>query len=100
MPNPLRKLKSAWVVSKIENDSALTPVLIAGTFRSAYKLACFELQIAKPSMEERAIRIGLKRTKTTAVWLWDLNKFASIEEARYSPIGSIAKLEKLPVRKA
>lgn len=100
MPNPLRKLKSAWVLSKIEDDGPLTQVLISGTFRSVYKLACFELRIAKPSMKERALRIGLNRTKSTVAWLWDLNRFVSIEEAKYSPIGSIAKLEKLPVRKA
>lgn len=94
----LRNKKDVWLVSKLENE-VMRPALVATTFRSAYKLACFEAQIARPSMKERTVRIGMKRTDTKGAWIFDLDKFSSYEEARYSPIGSIVKIERVPLKK-
>lgn len=98
MPSLLRNKKDVWLVSKLENEVML-PVLVATTFRSAYKLACFDAQISKPSMAERAARIGMRRTGAKGVWIFDTDRFSSYEEARYSPIGSIVKIERVPLKK-
>jgi len=98
MPSLLRNKKDVWLVSKLKNE-VMRPALVATTFRSAYTLACFEAQISKPSMAERAARIGMRRTDSKGVWIFDLDKFSSYEEARYSPIGSIVKIERVPLKK-
>lgn len=66
------------------------------TFRSIYKLSLFELKIAKPCLTERNAR--LLYNKTGYCWIWDIDKFSSFEEAIYSPIGTIARLEKIPIK--
>jgi len=98
MPSILRNKRDVWLVSKLENET-MGPVLVATTFRSAYKLACFDAQISKPSLPERTARIGMRRTESKGVWVFDLDRFSSYEEARYSPIGSIVKIERVPLKK-
>jgi hypothetical protein len=99
MPSLLRNKKDVWLVHQLENE-VMVPILVATTFRSAYKLACFEAKIARPSMAERKTRIGMKKAGSRGAWIFDLDRFSSYEEARYSPIGSIVKIERVPLRKA
>jgi hypothetical protein len=56
------------------------------------------MQIAEASLGERAAREEWK--KAGLVWIWDRSRFESYEEAMWSPLGSLALIEKIPVKKA
>ena len=94
MPSQVRNNKYVWLLSKRENDIQV-PVGVAGTFRSAYKVLLFESKISKPNLTERQARQKYK--KTGECWLWNKDEFETFEEAMWSPIGRIAKLEKIPI---
>lgn len=74
-----------------------TPSCVVPTFRTAYKIALFEQSISFPNLEERpAIRIMNKNGK---VYLWDTNQFQYEDEARWSPLGKMTIIQKIPVKK-
>lgn len=97
MPDLFRKKKEVYLVSKRVNDSQ-TIVGVAPTFRAAYKVGCFNLAISKPNFNERQAR--RKRNKDKEVWIFDYLKYQGFEEAFFSPIGEILKIEKIPVLRA
>jgi hypothetical protein len=87
--------KYLWLLSKIDNDE-FTIICLAHTFRTIYKMALFELQIAEASMHERQAREKYKKTKEC--WIYNKAQFESFEEARWSPVGRIARIEKVYIR--
>ena len=96
MPSQLRKLKEVWLLTARRGEEE-RPVCVAGTFKSVYALALFELRIAEPNLPERAARETFN--KTGLLWLWNRAEFDSFEEAMWSPIGQAALIEKIPVKK-
>jgi hypothetical protein len=70
---------------------------VCGTFKAAYAIALFELRIAEPNLSERAARVQYRRTGELR--LWDRSRFEYEEEARFSPVGSGAVLQEIPVKK-
>ena len=94
MPKPLRANK-IWTLTKREADVE-SPLCASVTFRSIYQLALFELRIAEPCLTERQAR--LLYNKTGLCLLWDKNQFETLEEAMWSPIGKMAKIDKIPIR--
>ncbi|HII95367.1 MAG TPA: hypothetical protein HA367_06510 [Candidatus Methanofastidiosum sp.] len=97
MPSPLRKSKKVWILTKREGEIE-TVVCVTPTFRTAYKLALFELKIAKPCLTElQARRLYHKLGKCL---IWNTLEFESFEEALWSPIGRLAKLQQVPVKRA
>lgn len=97
MPSPTRNSKEVWLLTARAGESE-KPVCVAAAFKTIYALALFESRIAEASLPERAARETCK--KTGQVWLWDKSRFQSFEEAMWSPLGSMALIEKIPVRKA
>ena len=88
--------RTVWLLSKREHDRQ-SNVCVAVTFRSIYKLALFELQIADPNLNERTARLTYRKNKE--LWLWNREEFDSFEEAMWSPIGRIARIEQVRIRK-
>lgn len=97
MTQSIRNKTYVWLVYKIESD-AVIPIGVTPSFRRAYKAALFAVSISSPSVSERAARAKSKPTGVT--YVWDSLEFNSFEEALYSPIGRIAKLEKIAVIKS
>jgi hypothetical protein len=95
MPSPTRKNKEVWLLTSRIGEEEY-PVCVCGTFKAVYAIALFQMQIAEASKAERAAREEWK--KHGLVWLWDLSRFKSYEEARWSPLGSLALIEKIPVK--
>lgn len=96
MPSILRKSKVVWVVSIRENDKDKIE-FVSTTFRSAYKIAMFEAKIANPCVKERTARILYRRTGLCL--LWDADRFESLEEAMYSPVGQLVRITEVPIKK-
>jgi len=94
MPKPARTSK-VWTLTKREGPTEST-VCASVTFRSIYQLAILELKIAKPSLTERQAR--LLYNKTGLCLLWDKDKFETFDEALYSPIGEMARIDKVPLK--
>ena len=70
---------------------------VSSTFRSAYKLALFEQGISFPNLPERAALTAMNRNGQ--VFLWDTGQFQYEEEARWSPIGKMAIIQKIKVKR-
>jgi hypothetical protein len=96
MPSPTRKLQSVWLLTSWRGEEP-RHLCVAGTFKSIYRLALFELQIAEPNLTERAAREHYR--KSGGLRLWDRSRFEYEEEARFSPIGSHAEIHQVPVKK-
>ena len=94
MPKVLRTSK-IWTLTKREGDVE-SPLCASVTFRSIYQLALLELHMANPSLTERQARLIYNRTGMCL--LWDKDQFETIEEAMWSPIGKLAKIDKIPVK--
>lgn len=97
MPDVFRKKREIYLVSKKVDDRQQI-VGVASTFRSAYKVGCFDLAIAKPNLSE--VQARRKRRKEKEVWLFNVLEFQSFEEAFFSPIGKTLKIEKIPILKS
>lgn len=97
MPSPLRNKHFGWLLLKTEHD-ILSVVCVAPTFRAAYQLALFELQIAKPNLVEKSARVKAHQQNGT-VRLYDKLKFSTEEEATYSPVGQVIRLQKVPIKR-
>ena len=96
MPSKVRsKTVTLLTVRRVETE---TPTAVVPTFRSAYKLALFELAIAAPNLTERDARIWMRRHGR--VELWDMDQFEHLENAMWSPIGKLAILQQVIVRKS
>lgn len=94
MSNSLRTNK-VWLLTKRENDSE-KECCCSVTFRKIYKLAIFELNISTPSVSELQAR--RLYNKTNLCFVFDRDKFDSLEEALWSPVGQIAIIKKIPVK--
>ena len=70
---------------------------LTGTFRSVYKIATFDLQIAMPNLTERAAREQYKKTGNCLIY--NKLEFESLDEARFSPIGKVSWIRKVLIRK-
>lgn len=73
------------------------PFCAVATFRSAYKIALFEQKIATPNLTERSAQTMMNRNGR--VYLWDKDQFEYEEAALWSPIGKMAIIQKIPVKK-
>ena len=96
MPSPTRQSKEVWLLTSRVGERE-RPVGVSATFKTVYAQALFQMRIADPSLGERAAREEWK--KGSPVWLWDKSRFSSIEEAMWSPIGSLARIERVAVLK-
>ena len=96
MPSPTRA-KHLHLIT-LRSGETETPNCLVATFRSSYALALFEARIAKPNLLEREARLIMNRAGE--VWLWDLDRFEYEEEARWSPIGAMVKIQKIRVKKS
>jgi hypothetical protein len=96
MPSPTRNNKEVWLLTSRVGEEE-RPVCVCGTFKAVYAHALFQMQIAEASLGERAAREEWK--KAGLVWIWDRSRFESYEEAMWSPLGSLALIEKIPVKK-
>ena len=96
MPSPTRA-KNMHLIT-LRSGELEKPSCLVATFRSSYKLALFEASISKPNLQERAALQVLNRSGE--VWLWDLDRFEYEEESRWSPIGVMVKIQKIPVKKS
>jgi hypothetical protein len=96
MPSPLRQLRSVWLITSWHGDER-RHLGVCGTFKAAYSIALFELRIAEPNLQERAARIHYRNGN--GLRLWDRSRFEYEEEARFSPVGSGAEIEEIPVKK-
>jgi hypothetical protein len=96
MPSPTRNNKEVWLLTSRVGEEE-RPVCVCGTFKAVYAHALFQMQIAEASLGERAAREEWK--KAGHVWLWDRSRFESYEEAMWSPLGSLALIETIPVKK-
>jgi hypothetical protein len=94
MPSPARA-KEVCLLTVVTGESQ-THLCVIGTFRGAYKLALFEAAISFPNLSERAAQTLMNQAGS--VKLWDTKKFAYEEEARWSPIGKIISVCKVPVK--
>ena len=70
---------------------------VSSTFRSAYKLALFEQGISFPNLHERAALAIMNRSGQ--VFLWDTSQFQYEEEAKWSPVGKMAIIQKIKVKR-
>ena len=95
MPSPTRKNKEVWLLTSRVGEEE-KPVCVCGTFKAVYAIALFQMQIAEASKAERAAREEWK--KHGLVWLWDRSRIESFEEAMWSLRGSLALIEKIPVK--
>lgn len=95
MPSPTRKNKEVWLLTSRVGEEE-KPVCVCGTFKAVYAIALFQMRIAEASRTERAAREDWK--KAGHVWIWDRSRFESFEEAMWSPLGSLALIEKIPVK--
>jgi hypothetical protein len=95
MPSPTRA-KTVCLITKREGETE-TPIWVIGTFRSAFKLVQLELGIAFPNLAERAALSVMNRNGR--VLIWDTKNFEHEEEALWSPIGKLAIIQKIPVKK-
>ena len=96
MSSKTRKLKFMWMFTAMIGGEPGSSGL-NGTFRGIYKIATFDLQIAKPSLTERAAREQYKKTGNCLIY--NKLEFESLDEARFSPIGKVAWIRKVPIRK-
>lgn len=96
MPSPVRA-KSVCLIT-LRNGETETPIGVAATFRSAYKIALFEQAISFPNLSERAAQSIMN--KQGIVYIWDTSKFDYEDAARWSPLGKMAILQKVPVKKS
>lgn len=87
MPSPTRKTRLLHLLTSRSVDTEM-PMGVAAQFKTIYSQALFLHGIAEPNLSERAARETLKRTGH--VEIWDRSRFSSGDEARYSPIGSMA----------
>jgi hypothetical protein len=96
MTSPLRKSKKVWIVTLREVDREV-PTGVVTTFRSAYQIALLDGRISKPCLSERLARILYR--KTNLCLLWNVDEFETVEEAMYSPVGRLVKIQEVPVRR-
>jgi hypothetical protein len=96
MPSPSRAKHLHFITVRLgETERILCAI---ATFRTAYRVALFENRIANPNLAERQAQFKLNREGE--VWLWDRDRFEYEEEARWSPIGDMVKIQKVPVLKS
>jgi hypothetical protein len=96
MPSPLRQLRSVWLITSWHGDER-RHLGVCGTFKAAYAVSLFELRIAEPNLKERQAREHYR--KSGSLLLWDRSRFEYEEEARFSPVGSGAEIQEIPVKK-
>lgn len=94
MPKAIRSDK-IWTLTR-RKEEVESPLCASVTFRSIYQLALLELKMASPCLSERQARLVYNRTGMCL--LWDTDKFETLEEALWSPVGELAKIEKLPLK--
>ena len=94
MPSPTRA-KTVCLITAVVGETE-SHVCVTGTFRAAYKLSLFEAGISFPNLSERASQSLMRQNGS--VKLWDTKKFAYEEEARWSPVGKIISVCKVPVK--
>lgn len=95
MASPTRS-KTVCLISLRDGESE-TPLCVVATFRSAYKIAIFEQRIASPNLTERNAQLTMN--KNGKVYLWDKDQFEYEEAALWSPLGKMAIIQKIPVKK-
>lgn len=95
MPSPTRA-KTVCLISLRDGETE-TPFCVVATFRSAYKIAVFEQKIATPNLSERNSQLLMN--KNGRVYLWDKSQFEYEEAALWSPVGKMAIIQKIPVKK-
>jgi hypothetical protein len=94
MPSPTRA-KTVCLITSIVGETE-SHVCVVGTFRGAYKFSLFEAGISFPNLSERAAQALMNQNGS--VKLWDTKKFAYEEEAKWSPVGKIISVCKVPVK--
>lgn len=95
MPSPTRAKHVHLITAR--NGEIETPICVSATFRGAFKIALFEQGISFPNLSERAalnIMNSLGR-----VFIWDSKQFDHFEEAQWSPVGKMAIIQKIPVKR-
>lgn len=95
LPSPTRA-KTVCLISLREGELE-TPFCVVATFRSAYAIAVFEQKIATPNLSERNAQRLMN--KNSRVYLWDKSQFEYEEAALWSPIGKMAIIQKIPVKR-
>lgn len=95
MASPLRANDVCLVTLRVGETEVHSGV--SATFRSAYKLALFEQGISFPNLHERAALALMNRNGQ--VFLWDTGQFQYEEEARWSPVGKMAIIQKIKVKR-
>jgi hypothetical protein len=95
MPSPTRAKYIHLITAR--NGETETPICVAATFRGAFKIALFEQAISFPNLSERtALSI---MNKMGRVFIWDSKQFEHFEEAQWSPVGKMAIIQKIPVKR-
>jgi len=95
MPSPTRA-KYVHLIT-VRNGETETPICVAATFRGAFKIALFEQAISFPNLSERAA-LGIMN-RMGRVFIWDSKQFEHFEEAQWSPVGKLAIIQKIPVKR-
>lgn len=95
MPSPTRSKEICLITLRTGETEA--PFCVVATFRSAYKIAVFEQGIGLPNVSERAAQTLMNRNGI--VYLWNKDEFEYEEAARWSPLGKMAIIQKIPVKK-
>lgn len=96
MPSQVRS-KTVCLITLRDGETE-TPSGVVGTFRAAYKIALFEQAISYPNINERAAQSIMN--KNGQVYIWDTSKFEYEDAARWSPIGKMAIIQRVPVKKS
>lgn len=95
MASPTRA-KTVCLIS-LRDGELETPFCVVATFRNAYKIAVFEQKISLPNLSERNAQLLMN--KNGRVYLWDKDQFEYEEAALWSPVGKMAIIQKIPVKK-
>jgi hypothetical protein len=95
LPSPTRSKELCLIT--LRAGEIETPFCAVATFRSAYKIAVFEQGIGLPNISERAAQTLLNRNGK--VYLWNKDEFEYEEAALWSPLGKMAIIQKIPVKK-
>jgi len=95
MPSPTRAKQVHLITAR--NGESESPICVAATFRGAFKIALFEQGITFPNLSERAA-LGVMN-KMGRVFIWDSKQFEHFEEAQWSPVGKMAIIQKIPVKR-
>jgi hypothetical protein len=94
MPSPTRAKTLHLITSR--SGETETPACLIATFKSAYQWALLEGRISKPNLTERSARLLMNRFGQ--VWIWNLDEFEHAEQAMWSPIGRMIKIQKVPIK--